>query len=79
MINTYAWEFPGFLNFKFLNFFVYTTLLVPKQPNSIKNVVHCGALQSRRASSDLFSFFIHPVYSLRNIENCTQLNILKKF
>ena len=38
---------PGFQNFKFLNFSVYTTLSVPKQPISIKNFVHCGALQSR--------------------------------
>ena len=56
----------GFQNFKFLNFSVYTTLLVPKQPISIKNFVHCGALQSRRASSDLFSFFYTPCSLLAN-------------
>ena len=51
---------PGFQNFKFLNFSVYTTLLVPKQPISIKNFIHCGALQSRRAISGLYSFFYTP-------------------
>ena len=51
---------PGFeiLNFSF--FSVYTTLLVPKQPISIKNFVPLGALQTRRAISDLFSFFYIP-------------------
>ena len=51
---------PGF---KFLNFSVYTALSVLKHPISMENFVHCGALQSRRAISGLFSFFfIHPVY-----------------
>ena len=53
---------PGFKILIFLNFSVYTTLSEPKQPTSIKNFVHCGASQSRRAISGLFSFFIHPVY-----------------
>ena len=51
-----------FQNSKFLNFSVYTTLLEPKQPISIKNFVHYGALQSRRAISGLFSFFWYTLY-----------------
>ena len=35
----------------------------------MKNFVHCGALQSRRAISGLFSFFfIHPVEKMQVIE-----------
>ena len=64
---------PRFQNFKFLNFSVYTTLSVPKHPISIKNFVHCGALQSRRAISGLFSFFLYTLYKKttrpNNIQN----------
>ena len=35
---------------------------MPKHPISIKNFVHCGALQSRRAISGLFSFFLYTLY-----------------
>ena len=51
---------PGFSNSKFLNSSVYCTLQVSKQPISLKNFGHWGALQSRRAISDLFSFFDTP-------------------
>ena len=35
-LTGYKRQPPWFQNFKFLNFSVYTTLLVPKQPISIK-------------------------------------------
>ena len=44
-------------------FSVYTTLLVAKQPISIKNFVHWDALQTRRKISDLFSFFLYTLYT----------------
>ena len=65
-IFNYKRQPPGFQNFKFINFSVYTTLSVPKQPISIKNFVHCGALQSRRAISGLFSSFYTPVYCINS-------------
>ena len=57
------------------HFSVYTTLSVPKQPISIKNFVHIGALQTRRAISDLFSFFMHPGYCINsNVVLIMELN-----
>ena len=56
---------PGFktLNFSIFLFTLhYQYLSVPKHPISIKNVIHCGALQSRRAISGLFSFFLYTLY-----------------
>ena len=66
---------PRILKFEMSHFSVYTTLLVPKQPISIKNFVHLGALQTRRAISDLFSFFMHPGYCINsNVVLIRELN-----
>ena len=65
-------------NFKFLNFSVYTTLSVPKQPISIKNAVHCGALQSRERFQVCSVFFYTPCIQGTHFKRIVQTPKLSK-
>ena len=57
---------PPFPGFEILNFSIILFILHYKYPNNLfelKNFVHGDALQSQRAISDSFSFFMHTVYA----------------
>ena len=56
---------PGFQNFKFLSFSVYTTLLEPKQPISIKKLRTLTRFAKPESDFRFVQFFfIHPVECL---------------
>ena len=54
---------PGFQNFKFLSFSVYTTLLEPKQTNN-KKTSYINAHYKAGERFQVCSVFIHPVERL---------------
>ena len=56
---------PGFQNFKFLSFSVYTTLLEPKQPISIKKLRTLTRFTKPESVCRFVQFFfMHPVERL---------------